>query len=698
MGKVNFILGFHCHQPVGNFEFVFKKAFQRSYKPLLATMEKTPDFPVTWHFSGPVIDWLEKNESKYIDRLALLLNDHDHEIMTGGYYEPIISAVSKEDALGQIEKMNSYIKSRFGVTPRGMWLAERVWEPGMPSLLNEAGVEYITLDDYHFNAVGLKQSDLTGYYVTEDQGKKLNVFPISQKLRYLMPFRKVEETIKFLRQYANEKEDTLFVLADDGEKFGLWPGTSEIVFKKKWLRNFVFRLLEESDWINVTTFSKWIDSHPPKGSIYLPDNSYFEMGKWSMVTEDRKKIDSLLKNFRGKEKVDEIKTLLKTGFWRNFMIKYPEIDHMQKRMMQVSRNVRESKKSNSEALDAVWKAQTNCPYWHGVFGGIYLPHLRDSVYRNLIKAEKSIIDSLPMGLSRNDFNMNGEDDYFLQNKNLLAIIEPAKGGSVTECDYRPADFNIINSMSRREEPYHNDIRAKLKKKGSGGKGGKSIHELKRKVHPEMGKHLHYDSLRKGWFQDHILNTEENFTKYQKGEAKHSYDLRSERFKAAELDSLNGWSLDMMAYFSPENGVEISLRKTLWMKRNGSHIRGSYEMNCESGSFKGKFLPEFNFSMLGSKGLKRRIEIAGKKLSLDKSGIFLDEKAVIYDEYQHFKVTFTAKGANEMWLLPVKTVTQSETNYEMIYQSSELLPVYKFNLKTGESLKFEINIRFEKIIK
>ena len=25
-------------------------------------MEKTPNFPATWHFSGPVIEWLEKNE------------------------------------------------------------------------------------------------------------------------------------------------------------------------------------------------------------------------------------------------------------------------------------------------------------------------------------------------------------------------------------------------------------------------------------------------------------------------------------------------------------------------------------------------------------------------------------------------------------------------------------------------------------
>jgi len=64
-----------------------------------------------------------------------------------------------------------------GVTPQGMWLAERVWEPHLPKYLVEAGVEYISIDDYHFKKSGLKEEDLHGYYLTEEEGKSLKVFP-----------------------------------------------------------------------------------------------------------------------------------------------------------------------------------------------------------------------------------------------------------------------------------------------------------------------------------------------------------------------------------------------------------------------------------------------------------------------------------------------------------------------------------------
>src|SRR5216117_3789964 len=74
-----------------------------------------------------------------------------------------------------------------------MWLAERVWEPHLPRVLAQAGVEYVLLDDSHFAQAGLDPDALGGYYLTEDQGVRLRVFPISQRLRYLIPFAEVEE-------------------------------------------------------------------------------------------------------------------------------------------------------------------------------------------------------------------------------------------------------------------------------------------------------------------------------------------------------------------------------------------------------------------------------------------------------------------------------------------------------------------------
>ena len=41
-----------------------------------------------------------------------------------------------------------------------------------------------------------------------------------------------------------------------------------------------------------------------------------------------------------------------------------------------------------EALDHVWAAQCSCGYWHGVFGGVYLGHIRAANYAHLLAAEE----------------------------------------------------------------------------------------------------------------------------------------------------------------------------------------------------------------------------------------------------------------------------------------------------------------------
>src|ERR1044072_5704898 len=92
-----------------------------------------------------------------------------------------------------------------------------------------------------------------------------------------------------------------------------------------------------------------------------------------------------------------LKRFVKGGIWRNFLMKYPESNAMYKKMLRVSSKVHAGKK-NEAALDHLWAGQCNCAYWHGVFGGLYLPVLRQAIYRNLIEAER-ILDEDKNGSS-----------------------------------------------------------------------------------------------------------------------------------------------------------------------------------------------------------------------------------------------------------------------------------------------------------
>ena len=140
---------------------------------------------------------------------------------------------------------------------------------------------YTLVDDNHFKAVGLKEDDLFGYYVTEHEGHKLAIFPGLEFLRYSIPFKPIEVLDNYLKE-ADKKGHDLAVFGDDGEKFGLWPGTKKSVYEEGWLKGFFEYLTENQDWLKTVTFSEYLADKPPKGPIYLDCQSYKEMGEWCL--------------------------------------------------------------------------------------------------------------------------------------------------------------------------------------------------------------------------------------------------------------------------------------------------------------------------------------------------------------------------------------------------------------------------------
>ena len=109
MKKVQFIFGIHLHQPVGNFDWVFEDAFQKSYKPFIDVLKKYPSISLVIHISGSLLEWLDDNHPDYLDEIAELVEKRNIEILSAGFYEPILAVIPDHDKLGQIIKLNKYI-------------------------------------------------------------------------------------------------------------------------------------------------------------------------------------------------------------------------------------------------------------------------------------------------------------------------------------------------------------------------------------------------------------------------------------------------------------------------------------------------------------------------------------------------------------------------------------------------------------
>ena len=238
MAPIRFAFGLHLHQPVGNFDHVFAQHVDDVYRPLLDALADREFLPVVLHLSGPLLEWLEAHETAYLDRLGKLAADGRVEILLAGFYEPVLASLPREDRVEQIRWMHDAVRRRFGVDARGLWLTERVWEPELAADLAVAGVRYALVDDRHFLVTGFPPERLHAPFWTESDGKRVALFPIDERLRYLIPFRPPEETADYLRQLRADGHE-LAVLADDGEKFGGWPGTKEWVYGEGWLERFI---------------------------------------------------------------------------------------------------------------------------------------------------------------------------------------------------------------------------------------------------------------------------------------------------------------------------------------------------------------------------------------------------------------------------------------------------------------------------
>ena len=317
------------------------------------------------------------------------------ELLGGGFYEPILSSLPVDDAIGQLVMMNEYLQKRFGKSPTGMWTAERIWDTSLPTLAKAAGISYTLLDDTHFYYAGLSADDMFGYYITEMHGDTLAIFPIDKNLRYSIPFKMPHENIDYLRSLRDKGVECV-TYGDDGEKFGVWPETHKWVYEEKWLNNFYSALSESPDIVKTVLFSEFLENHPARGRTYIPLASYEEMMGWSLSPESGAKFHHVLQDLEASGKKEEWKPFIRGGLWNNFLAKYDESNRMHKKMLHVSRKIASAKNSSpstviNEATKELYRGQCNCSYWHGLFGGLYLNYLRHAVLESLIKAE-TIID------------------------------------------------------------------------------------------------------------------------------------------------------------------------------------------------------------------------------------------------------------------------------------------------------------------
>jgi len=516
MAPIRFVFGLHLHQPVGNFDHVFEQHVDDVYRPILERLSEREFLPLVLHLSGPLLEWLEQHDTSYLDRLGGLVAERKVELLLAGFYEPVLACLPRADRVEQIQWMREAVHRRFGVDARGLWLTERVWEPELAADLADAGVRYALVDDRHFLVSGFAGNQLHTPYWTESDGKRVALFPIDERLRYLIPFRPPEETAAYLRELRGAGHQ-LAVLADDGEKFGGWPGTKEWVYERGWLDRFIRTIgdLTEAGEVELSTLSAALDAVPSGGIAYLPTASYREMEGWSLPPDSALRLIGLERQLGDERIAGPDGALIRGAHWRNFLVKYSESNRMHKKMQALSLLCRR-RGDPPAARRAIGRAQCNDAYWHGVFGGLYLPHLRDAIWRNLALAEAELRAGEALAVEVWDVDSDGHDEIWIHSDQFSALLSPRRGGAIEEYTVFAGGINYANTLTRRREAYH-DTALELNAEASAGteNGTPSIHDMEEGLRLDRRPPLDTDP--RALFVDRVLPGSLGLDEYSTGD-------------------------------------------------------------------------------------------------------------------------------------------------------------------------------------
>jgi len=692
MKTIRFALALHAHQPTGNFDHVFREAYEKSYLPFLDELEKHPAIPFTLHYSGILLEWLDENAPEYLDRLKALAEKGQVELLGSGFGEPILVMLSDRDRAGQIRTMSAYLEERFGRKPRGAWLTERVWEQCLAHDLAASEIDYSMVDDSHFRLAGLRGEEMLGSFTTEDRGRMIRIFPLSEALRYHIPFKTVEETVRLLRSLATEEGDRLIVYGDDTEKFGGWPGTYEHVYANGWLARFLEALEENASWIRLIRLSDALDL-PPRGKVYLPDASYREMTEWALPARAQIEFHALREEM-GEELARRAAPFFRGGQWRIFLAKYPEAAEMHGKMADASRRVAALPEGNAKKREAekeLYRGQTNCAYWHGVFGGLYLPHLRSAIYAKLIAAE-TIAERAARrtkewaAAERVDLDLDGSEEVRLSSDRLVLAIHPRRGGHIFTIDDRERRFNLVATMTRRPEAYHEKVRGGS---DAGSNDVASIHHRVVSKEEGLAELLVYDSVRRETLVDRFFRTGASLDEIASGDPPELGDFASGEYACDVRETKSGARAHLTRLGNVRGGRgshSVFVEKEVEIAPGASDFSIRYRVRNEGkAKIEALFAVEFAYALLAGNAPDRFLVHEERNAGPLASRLDLApcRRVGAKDEWLGLFAGIEMDTEAPIWVFPIRTVSLSEGGFESVYQCTMIVPRWRLALSAGE---------------
>jgi alpha-amylase len=432
-----------------------------------------------------------------------------------------------------------------------------------------------------------------------------------------------------------------------------------------------------------------------------------------------------------KEKRQDMLQFMRGGFWRNFLARYDEINNQHKKMLRVHERVYNAGATEESGLTQLLKAQANDTYWHGLFGGIYMAHVRSAIYHHLIKAENAADALLHGGNSWQhfeftDFARDTQQKLLIESDQQNLYLDPQHGGSLFEWDMRRSEHNMLCVMTRREESYHQTLREFERERRRqaaqtlhqeqlpGQESGEptsphdavrtneptSPHSAVRTKEHNLDQHLVVDRYRRASLIDHFLPFGlplENFAQMryedQSNFAGQSYETEVQQNEQGIHVSL--WCDGTVKRPGALSPIPVRLTKTLLVPLSEERLVVRYTIENKSAArLQTQFASEWNFNLLGG---GHNPQAYYRIMGQDPETVYFDStdehtgvsEFHIGNIYLQQDMGFQLSQKAALWRFSIETVTGSEAGFERTHQGSCATLIWPLLLQTGETWSVEI---------
>jgi alpha-amylase len=386
------------------------------------------------------------------------------------------------------------------------------------------------------------------------------------------------------------------------------------------------------------------------------------------------------------------------------------VNNLHKKMLRVHRKVYRAceQGADAEMLADLWRGQCNCPYWHGVFGGIYLMGIRLTNYHCLVRAEATADAALRgdgpwLAWENTDFDVDGRDELLVDGSSANLYFAPADGGTLFEWDVRKPALNLTAVLARRPEAYHQTLLEAAQAPPQEGEGEvKTIHEGVRMKEPGLHERLHYDRHRRSSLRDYFLPPETVLDDLVRSSYQELGDFADGPYAAQAREKGEGVVV-ILERAGQVGGIPCRLEKEIVLAAGGSEVSVTWRLaNSGDSSIDCLFASQWNLAFAAADTLQPKadppladVPIEAPARALGEPHIAEGVSAFILEGYYPpLRLRAELAQPGTVWSYPIEAVSNSEGGFERTYQGVCLMLLWPLHLAPGESTSFGLTWRQE----